>query len=198
MTTPDLLCPHCDWSVKVVRELREVPLGSRRVTIEDEWSRCDECDEDFYTTEQADRRHRFAIEKARADDGLLPPGEIRRIREELGFTQQRFEQLLGVGEKTVVRWEQGRVCQNQATDRLIRLAAALPENVRMLAAINGVSLDAHSEPRAVKKPLMHRRFRTAQNLVRLSGTSEKPTSSVDRLSTQGSLRKRSASGGSGY
>lgn len=133
-------CPHCEVAAVVVKERRAVPLGQRRFEIDDEFYRCSECGEEFYTAQQADARERQAIATARAEDRLLTPDQIRAIREGLRLSQRDFELLLGVGEKTCVRWEQGRVCQNVSTDRLIRLLAADPENIRLLAAINGVSL----------------------------------------------------------
>lgn len=134
------VCSACDAPLRVIRERHAVALGQRRIVINDEWTHCDKCDEEFYTREQAARRHARAIAKARSDDGLLPPARIRAIRESLGLTQRQFEELLGVGKKTCVRWESGRVCQNAATDRLIRLLAADRENIRHLAAINGVAM----------------------------------------------------------
>ena len=59
-------------------------------------------------------------------------GPASEIREGLGLTQQSFEQLLGVGPKTVVRWERGTVFQNRATDSLLRVIRAFPEAARFL------------------------------------------------------------------
>jgi HTH-type transcriptional regulator / antitoxin MqsA len=140
MAAMTVRCPNCDGEATTVREMREVLLGQRQVVIEDESMRCATCGEDFYSRAQADRRHRLSIERARLDDNLLLPSQIKDVRESLGLTQAQFEDILGVGEKTCVRWETGRVCQNIATDRLIRLIAADPENVRRLAAINGVAI----------------------------------------------------------
>lgn len=133
-------CPNCDAPAALIRESRSVPLGQRRVEVEDEFLRCASCGEEFYTPELADQRHKRAVDRARMDDNLLSPAQIRSIREELGLSQRVFEQVLGVGEKTCVRWEMGRVCQNVATDRLIRLIAADRSNIERLATINGVVL----------------------------------------------------------
>ena len=133
-------CPSCQVAAEIMRARREVPVGRRRVVIDDEWMKCRECDEEFYTSEQADQLHRRSIEQVRLVDGLLPPAEIKRIRGALGLTQREFEELLGTGEKTCVRWESGRVCQSVAADRLMRLVAANRENVRILAGVSGVSL----------------------------------------------------------
>lgn len=140
MTNESMTCPNCETAAEFVRENRLVPLGQRRVLVEDEFLRCTLCGEEFYTPELADQRHRRSVDRARLDDNLLAPGQIRAIREGLGMSQRLFEQILGVGEKTCVRWEQGRVAQNAATDRLIRLIAADRGNVQRLASINGVAL----------------------------------------------------------
>ena len=140
MTNESMTCPNCKTAAELVRENRLVPLGQRRVLVEDEFLRCTLCGEEFYTPELADQRHRRSVDRARLDDNLLAPGQIRAIRDGLGMSQRLFEQTLGVGEKTCVRWEQGRVAQNAATDRLIRLIAADRANVQRLASINGVAL----------------------------------------------------------
>jgi putative zinc finger/helix-turn-helix YgiT family protein len=134
------LCPNCQVPARVAYSRRTVPVGSREVEIDDEYTCCDTCNEQFYTLAQATESHRRAIAAVRLEDGLLAPERIRLIRESLGLTQRQFEELLGVGEKTCVRWESGRVSQNVSTDRLIRLLAANRANAQLLAGINGVAL----------------------------------------------------------
>jgi transcriptional regulator with XRE-family HTH domain len=56
----------------------------------------------------------------------LQPGEILAIRESLGYSQARFEKLLRVGQKTVVRWEKGTVFQSATADQLMRLVRDVP------------------------------------------------------------------------
>jgi HTH-type transcriptional regulator/antitoxin MqsA len=114
--------------------------------VEDERYRCTACgEEDFYTPGQANALHARALAAIRAQENLLSPEQIRTVREGLGLTQAQFEKLLGVGPKTVVRWERGRVLPNTATDRLIRLVAAHRENAHILAAIHGVVLEGPSK-----------------------------------------------------
>ena len=69
--------------------------------------------------------------------GLLTPAEIRSIRERLGLTQEQFTKLTRVGEATICRWERGRLLQNPAMDRYLRLIAASAENVRFLQELQG-------------------------------------------------------------
>jgi len=84
---------------------------------------------------------RRASDAIRAEEGLLLPSQIRSIREGLGLTQHAFEQLLGVGPKTVVRWEKGSVFQNKATDALLRIVGRFPEVTAFLAELHRVPVD---------------------------------------------------------
>jgi hypothetical protein len=69
----------------------------------------------------------------RVHEGLLSPAQITAIRETLGLSQADLEKALGIGPKTVVRWEKGTVRQSRAADRLLRILAAHPEHVRETA-----------------------------------------------------------------
>lgn len=136
-------CPACDSETTLVTERRSTTFGKRTVIVDDERLHCASCDEDFYTTEQADQLHSRVISQIRVEDGLLSPQAIKSIRLNLGLTQREIEQLIGTGEKTCVRWESGRVCQSVAADRLLRLLAANKENVAVLAGVTGVVLRDH-------------------------------------------------------
>ncbi len=73
----------------------------------------------------------------------MAPQEIRDVRKRLGLTQHAFEKLLGVGPKTVVRWERGTVFQNRSTDSLLRVIDVVPESAQFLARLKGVTLPDH-------------------------------------------------------
>lgn len=113
-------CLTCEAEASVIRELREVTIGRRTVSIEEEFFRCVTCGEEFFLPEQMDRSQRLAVDKIREQDGLLTPEEIKRIRRKYAVTQTELETVLGIGPKTVVRWERGTVCQGRAVDTLLR------------------------------------------------------------------------------
>ena len=113
-------CTTCETEASVVRELREVTIGRRTVAVEEEFFRCVACGEEFFLPEQMDRSQRLAVDKIREQDGLLTPEEIKTIRRKYDVTQAELEIVLGVGPKTVVRWERGTVCQGRAVDTLLR------------------------------------------------------------------------------
>jgi HTH-type transcriptional regulator/antitoxin MqsA len=133
-------CPICETRLKPASEEREVRIGTRTARVIDRFLRCPGCEEAIYLPGQMDTTLRRASEAIREEEGLLAPSEIRGIRARLGLSQQAFEQLLGVGPKTVVRWEKGTVFQNRATDSLLRVIAEFPEVARFLAGLHGVAL----------------------------------------------------------
>lgn len=93
---------------------------------------CRECGEEYFSLESAERLQREAIRLSKHARGLLSPDEIRALRRSLGLSQAAFEDLLGVGPKTVIRWEKGTVYQSATTDRLMRLIRAMPDVASLL------------------------------------------------------------------
>lgn len=137
-------CPVCDGPLGIVSDEQEVRIGTRTALVPDEFSFCDTCEEEFYSPGQMAATMRRASEAIRRAEGLLTPNQIRGIRQMLGLTQDAFEKLLGVGPKTVVRWEKGTVFQNRSTDSLLRVVAAIPDSARFLAQLHGVDLSDRS------------------------------------------------------
>lgn len=96
---------------------------------------CDVCGEQLSGPEAAAIRHRAVCKTL----GLLGPDEVRGVRERMGLTQAQFSKLTGIGEATISRWERGRLLQNRANDRYLRLLASGPEMVHLLEAMPGPS-----------------------------------------------------------
>lgn len=90
---------------------------------------CPRCGEVFRGPE-ASRLHHEAICKT---FGFLTPREIFDLREKtLGVTQEEFARLTGIGLATISRWERGRLVQNRAMDRYLRLLRDNPQTIRYL------------------------------------------------------------------
>jgi HTH-type transcriptional regulator/antitoxin MqsA len=145
MTAPAaVVCPVCGANeVELVRERRQIAADDgTTLDFDDELTRCKKCGVDYYTRDQslASSRSRAAV--LRAYEGLLSPQEIRAIRDRLGYTQAQLEQVLGVGRKTVVRWEKGTVRQSRLADRFLRTLAAHPNivvyNTGVFASVNAI------------------------------------------------------------
>jgi len=134
----------CGGRLESLAERREVKVGNRSARVMDQFSRCAACAEEFYAPGQMDAALRLASDVIRRDEGLLLPEQIRQLREGLGLSQRAFERLLGVGPKTVVRWEKGSVFQNRATDSLLRVVAGFPQVAAFLAELHGVEMPQES------------------------------------------------------
>ena len=81
------------------------------------WDACTSCGEEILPDEltkaiEAEQYRRL---------GLLTPSEIRQVRQKTGLSAVDMANLLGVGEKSYTRWENGRSIQNKSNDTLIRL-----------------------------------------------------------------------------
>jgi putative transcriptional regulator len=65
---------------------------------------------------------------------LEPRSPIARARLRSGLTQAQFAALLGVSQRTLEQWEQGRRVPSGAAKTLIRVAELHPEVLREIAA----------------------------------------------------------------
>jgi len=142
-------CYACDSEALPVREPREILIGQRAVTVEGEFMRCSGCGETFFLPEQADALQRLAADQVRREDGLLATGEVKAFRERLRLSQAEFEQMLGTGPKTVVRWERGTVTQSSTADTLMRVLMKHPDALHDLALERGVRIGSRASGSAV-------------------------------------------------
>jgi HTH-type transcriptional regulator/antitoxin MqsA len=92
-----------------------------------EYEHCTACGEDLVDGRDLDGLFIAATDKVREDRNLLSSDEIRQLRFDLDLTQSALEALLGVGAKSVTRWERGTIVQPQTADTLMRILAAHPE-----------------------------------------------------------------------
>jgi HTH-type transcriptional regulator/antitoxin MqsA len=122
-------CPECGGSIGESLGPLEVPLRGQSVEVVGiAHGLCSGCGETYLGIDEMERLQKAAVDQAREAQGLLQPDAIRSLRVALGnISQTRLEHLLGVGAKTVVRWEKGTVFQSATADRLMRLLRAMPE-----------------------------------------------------------------------
>lgn len=132
----DVFCAACGGSRLHQRVApQEHEVKGRRIEIEnDRHLFCPDCGAVSYQGDMLDAVGAAIAAEIRRQDGLLSPEEIRVVRLKYGFTQSEMEKLLGLGPKTWVRWERGRVCQSRAADQIIRALANNPRLVRDLMA----------------------------------------------------------------
>lgn len=144
-------CPYCSsnrisLASAIVSEKVTVAGAERAITYRDEHHKCENCGEIFATYEQArTRESAYAQAIARANGGYTG-AEIRALRERYCLKQSEFETALGLGKKTLVRWERGTVPPSAAAVGLLWVADQHPEVFAELAGRNGISIDTSRLP----------------------------------------------------
>lgn len=111
---------------------REVPIRGTTVTVQGQFYRCSGCAEERVDLDQLDATRRAAAEALTESKGLLKPGEITALRNSLGLSLAAFENALGLGPKTMVRWESGKVMPSQAMALLLLLIRRDPSAMGFL------------------------------------------------------------------
>lgn len=116
-------CVVCDSDrARKIRKKFEARYNQVPVLIENaEMYRCEACGEEFFTAEQSRELSRQIKNRVRQELGLLSPERVVEIRKNLGLSQAELEELFGLGEKVVTRWENGRVIQGRTADVALRL-----------------------------------------------------------------------------
>lgn len=107
-----------------------------------EYSKCEQCGEEFYTRQQTRAASRAAVGAERKHRNRLAPSEITAIRSQYDVTQEEAEVILGFGKKSFSRWESGRVCPSHAADHLLREVRSSPAMFERMAGQAGVVLQS--------------------------------------------------------
>lgn len=135
-------CPICGEGPlrEVVRDRHLTLNGTPVVVHGDVVTQCENCQDLFYTGAQSKIADRRASDARRQAEGLLTSTQIKQLRHALALSQSQLEAALGVGPKTVVRWESGAAVQGKAVDDVLRLIALDPDNLRLLVKIRHAAL----------------------------------------------------------
>ena len=84
---------------------------------------------------QITKHYKKAYKKYRTIHNLLNPEEIKSIREKYDLSQNEFSNLLGWGEKTICRYENGAIQDNVHND-LLKLLKDNDQNIIFLRKSN--------------------------------------------------------------
>lgn len=142
----EVLCAVCSSNkLEKVNRRFEAKYNQTPVVIQNtEMWQCHACGERFLTPDQSRTLSREVKNHMRQRFGLLQPEEIVQIRHRLGITQAELEELFGLGEKVVTRWETGRVVQAKTADIALRLLALEP---KLLVALRDNARSEHAVSR---------------------------------------------------
>ncbi|MEW5825752.1 MAG: type II TA system antitoxin MqsA family protein [Candidatus Bipolaricaulota bacterium] len=140
---PEVFCPQCkaQREPKVHRRDETITVKGEPVEIQANVAVCAECGEDLFVAELEEHNVKRAFDIYRRRHDLLTASQIRELRERYGLSQRGLAQLLGWGEVTVSRYENGAI-QTRGHDQFLRLLRD-PENVRRLLDEGQFELPAH-------------------------------------------------------
>ena len=115
-------CTHCNKNVLLREEQHSetYPVKGEEITIMAKVLICEECGTEVWTPENDDSNLEKAYEVYRKRHGLLMPHEIQSMREKYGVSQVAFARILGFGDKTIARYENGSI-QDEAPNNLLLL-----------------------------------------------------------------------------
>ena len=138
MSTTFCLACMKDADVHIEERRETLPVRGEDIEVEARVAVCSTCGEDVWLDELEGETLIRAFAEYRRRHRLLPPDEMARIRRRWGLGQRAFAQLLGWGEITLHRYENGSL-QDTAHDAQLRMAER-PENIRTLLEANGERL----------------------------------------------------------
>lgn len=144
-------CPSCEEytgaTLGVEKEVYNV--RGEPIEVEAEIAICQKCGEKIFDEERDSRNLEKVYTNYRKVHNLLSPDEIRAIREKYGLSQRALSRLLGWGEITIHRYENGAIQDNvhNSTLRLIQD----PQNVQKLFQANRKKLPSYTAARLEKR-----------------------------------------------
>ena len=147
----DSFCPSCE-------EYTETTLGIDKevyhvrgepIEIEAEVVICQKCGTKVFNEERDSQNLEKAYSHYRKKHNLLSPDQIRAIREKYGLSQRALSRLLGWGEITIHRYENGAI-QDNVHDSLLRLIED-PQNIQKFFEANRDKLPSYIAARLEKR-----------------------------------------------
>lgn len=118
-----MFCPICgnekDFIVKEEKE--EIVVKGEKIEIKSQITYCEKCHNKVWNSELDDKNLKKAYEIYKERNNLLQSSQIKEIRNQYNISQSTFSKILGVGEKTITRYENGTI-QDVALNNLIFLA----------------------------------------------------------------------------
>lgn len=106
-------------------------LGVRLRLLGLERSKCTSCGKGFFNPEQASQYSRAAKRQYKIRTSLTG-ADVARIRKKLNLSQAELESKLGLGNKVIVRWENGKVRLPGPVNVLFKILDKRPEAIRFV------------------------------------------------------------------
>ncbi len=144
-------CPNCEEYTETTFGVEKEVYNVRGepIEIEAEVVICQKCGMKIFNEERDSRNLEKAYSQYREKHNLLSPDGIRTIRENYGLSQRALSRLLGWGEITIHRYENGAV-QDNGHNNTLRLIED-PRNMQKLFEVNRDKLPSYTVTRLEKR-----------------------------------------------
>ena len=112
-------CYMCGGVAYEIACKRDLSYGRVTATVDGTCMQCSSCGEKYFTPGQLEVADRQAA-RIKKMDGKIWPSDIRRLRLQLGLTQESIEKAFGLAAKAVNHWEHGKSSPEGPTVALLR------------------------------------------------------------------------------
>jgi putative zinc finger/helix-turn-helix YgiT family protein len=172
-------CPTCETFVETRDETAEqtIPVRGEPIAVAASVRHCAVCNEALVSEDYEAEMLERAYGQYRTRHGLLAPREIREIRDKYGLSQRSMARLLGWGDITLHRYENGAL-QDAAHDSLLRLISE-PSNLKTLVdgagdRLPGATLEKLRErlDETLREERLSRLRRCVENIAEYSSSDE--------------------------
>ncbi len=176
-------CPICGEGRLTERQDRErVAYQGQEDDIPLAFSVCDACGSEQASPAQLRANKRAMIKFQKQVDGLLSGAAIDQLLREWAITQTQAAVIFGGGSVAFSKYKHDDVKQSEPMDRLIRVAAAIPEAFAWLAWRAAHS--THDNGTSIR-PLV---IKLAQQSVTPVSTTQSPYRQIDAFSARSTFK----------
>ena len=114
--------------------------------------KCSVCGSEFQTMEQLEASLKIGKEAAEKAEDQLTPEKIISIREKYNASQKAFAIILGMGELTINKYEQGE--KPSSSNRLLLLLSEDPACFYKMYTINKYKIGSVQKEKIEKSPVL--------------------------------------------
>lgn len=144
MRKQPMLCDLCgEGTLEEKQGTNQVEYKSATKNLVVDFCECNECGVETALPVQTRNNKRRMIAFKKEVDGLLTGAEVRKYREALKLKQSEAAKVFGGGAVAFSKYENDDVMQSDAMDRLIRVAYASPEALKLLLANASVNTNTN-------------------------------------------------------
>jgi putative zinc finger/helix-turn-helix YgiT family protein len=131
------ICPNCEkiTNIQHIKTDEEIIVKGERIKVPAEYYKCLECGDEFDDPQSNHDPLELAYKEYRRRHGMMQPKEIRELRQGYGLTQKEFCKLLGWGEVTLSRYENGAL-QDDTHNTILQMIKD-PRNLLKLIELQG-------------------------------------------------------------